>query len=81
MTPKRAKKQTTIDKNMEKEDVIIEQQPRTETGTTSKVSIKSSKVDTKELKQINNALSFPCPVCNFCLQMQNQIEINRKKGL
>ena len=80
MPPKRPKKQTAIDESIEEKRDNIEQQPRTETGTISKISVKSSEVDTKEIKQINNALSFPCPVCNSCLKMQNQIEINRKKG-
>ena len=79
MPPKRPKKQT-LDSESIKEQDNIETQKRTETGNISKVSITSTEINTKEVKQINNALAFPCPVCGSCLNMQNQIEINRKKG-
>ena len=58
----------------------VDEQQRTDTGLVSKANVATSEINRDEVKHIHNAITFPCPVCSTCLQMSNQIEINRKKG-
>lgn len=84
MPPKKKKetKKETLDEQ-HKSVSEVGQQPRTETtseATATEATVKSTEIKKDEVKHIHNAITFPCPACNICLQMSNQIEVNRKHG-
>ena len=84
--PRKSKRLTltkdNIDKQEEQHKSISEAdiQPRAETGLTTRATVSTSEINKDDVKHIHNAITFPCPICSTCLQMSNQIEINRKKG-
>ena len=55
---------------------VSETQNQSETCAT----IKTTEIDTTFVKQIHNAMTFPCPVCTAILKRSSQIEISKKKG-
>ena len=68
--------------NIEKQEhkSVSEVEQKLATGLVSTANVATSEINKDDVKQIHNAITFPCPICSTCLQMSKPIEINRKKG-
>ena len=76
----RKRKETLTKEIVDKQEQHHKSVSEVETELVSKANVATSEINKDDVKHIHNAITFPCPVCSTCLQMSNQIEINRKKG-